>query len=266
MLTNMRHNLLTLTVRASPEIRNAFAKSLPQEILSELVIVMSDLPSGPTFAQPPKHQLQFNPAEIDIEQPRPSTKRSRKSEAATSIPSIPAIPTIPVIPAGDEPFEIKPLVKKAARRSEPTRRVSTNNRRASGPGLTEAIPLSPEKELEFCRDLIQRMFKGPGFWTRLVGPFKNPVDPAVDNVPNYFDVVKRPMDLRSIQAKMNKGEYATSAEFEADIRLIFQNCYEYWTQDDPIFKNCTDFENYFNNVWSTRHKWTTPTIKSELID
>jgi hypothetical protein len=254
-------SLLTLPVRASPEIRNAFAKSLPQEILSELVIVMSDLPATPAYTpQAPKHQLHFNHAEIDLEQPRPSTKRSRKSEVSTSVAA-----TATAVPVGDEPFEVKPTVKKVARRSEPNRRTS-NNRRTSGQGSAEIIPLSPEKDLEFCRDLIMRMFKGPGFWTRLVGPFKNPVDPAVDNVPNYFDVVKRPMDLRTIQAKMNRGEYATSAEFEADIRLIFQNCYEYWTQDDPIFKNCADFENYFNTVWSTRHKWTTPTIKAEVID
>jgi hypothetical protein len=248
--------LLTLAVRASPEIRNAFAKSLPQEILSELVIVMSDLPATPAYTpQAQKHQLHFNPSEIDIEQPRPLTKRSRKSEVA-----------IPAVPLGDEPVEIKPPpAKKAARKSEPNRRAS-NNRRVSSQVTTEVHPLSPEKEMEFCRDLIMRMFKGPGFWTRLVGPFKNPVDPTIDNVPNYFDVVKRPMDLRTIQGKMNRSEYATAAEFEADIRQIFQNCYEYWTQDDPIFKNCVDFENYFNTQWGARHKWSTPTIKTEIID
>ena len=243
-------------MRASPEIRNAFAKSLPQEILSELVIVMSDLPATPAYTpQGQKHQLHFNPAEIDIEQPRPATKRSRKSEVAT-----------PAAPFGDEPVEIKPPpVKKAARKSEPNRRAS-NNRRISTQVATEPVSLTAEKEMEYCRDLITRMFKGPGFWTRLVGPFKNPVDPTIDNVPNYFDVVKRPMDLRTIQAKMNRNEYATGAEFEADIRQIFQNCYEYWTQDDPIFKNCVDFENYFNTQWGARHKWNTPTIKTEVIE
>jgi len=244
-------------VRASPEIRNAFAKSLPQEILSELVIVMSELPAAPAYSvQAPKRQIQFQAGEIDNEQPRPAPKRSRKSEVGSS-----AAP----LGFGDEPFEIKPVIKKAARKSEPNRRVN-NNRRASGQVAAEIQPLSSEKEMDFCRDLIQRMFKGPGFWTRLVGPFKKPVDPTTDNVPNYFDVVKRPMDLQTIQGKMNRGEYVTAAEFEADIRLIFQNCYEYWTQDDAIFKNCTDFENYFNTQWAARHKWSFPVIKTEVID
>ena len=264
-------------VRASPEIRNAFAKSLPQEILSELVIVMSDLPSSPQVApisflpQPPQiHQppapQNFNPVshnhdnmDIDVEpragpspgsaRPRPPpnpNKRPRKSEAGFS--------------KDDDAFELKPPhVKKAARRSEP----NGNRRKSKGQSSENMIPLSADKEMNFCRDLIVRMLSGPGFWTRLVGPFRNPVDPIADNVPNYLTVVKRPMDLLTIRDKMARGEYATAADFEADVRQIFQNCYEYWTEKDAIFDTCIKFERYFNEKWDTRHKWVPGTIKSE---
>jgi hypothetical protein len=217
-------------VRASPEIRNAFAKSLPQEILSELVIVMSDLPALPTFApQAPKPQINL----IHNNPP-------------------------------DDVYEVKPIIKKA-RKSEPTARKI--NRRASGPNTApeNIVPLTPEEDLNYCRGMISRMLSGPGYWTRLVGPFRNPVDPVSDNVPNYFDVVKRPMDLRTIKGKMDRNEYTTAAEFEADIRLICQNCYEYWTENDKPFKDCLDFEDYFNKQWNARHKWA-PTIKTEIID
>ena len=59
-----------------------------------------------------------------------------------------------------------------------------------GEGRTFSTP--GEKDLAYCRHLITRMLSGPGFWTRLVGPFTNPVDPSIDNVPNYCDVVKKP--------------------------------------------------------------------------
>jgi hypothetical protein len=122
--------------------------------------------------------------------------------------------------------------------------------------------------MDFCRGLIERMIRGPGFWTRLVGPFKNPVDPVADNMPNYFDVVKHPMDLNTIRTKMSNGAYATAREFEADVRLIFQNCYEYWTQDDPIWKMCQDFENYFNTQWAERHEYRGPKnkVKPEFLE
>ena len=239
-------------MRASPSIRNEFAKSLPQEILSELVIVMSGFPSSPAYTpQSLKHKPYNNPVESDvIEQPRPANKRPRKSEVG--VDNV----------AGDEPYEVKPTTKKIARRSDAGRR---NSRRISTQ-VPVTIVESADKDLGFCRDLITRMLSGPGFWTRLVGPFTNPVDPQIDNIPNYFDVVKRPMCLRVVKAKLDNGEYASGSEFEADIRLIFQNCYEYWTQDDPIFKKCEEFENYFSEQWAKKHKWPGPQIKAEVID
>lgn len=234
-------------MRASPESRNDFAKSLPQEILSELVIVMSDLPAVPAYGDPVP-QVHFAPAQLGHvpEPPRPSNKRSRKSD-------------IGPFPGPDDAFEVKP-VKKQARKSEPSRR-TTNNSRA-----TQEVPLlTPEKDLDYCRGMIHRMVSGPGYWTRLVSNFKHPVDPVANNMPNYFAVVKRPMCLVDIKAKMDRNEYNTAGEFEADVRQIFQNCYEYWTQDDAIFKECERFEKYFNDQWSERHKYN-PKIKTEVID
>ncbi|KAF4635925.1 hypothetical protein G7Y89_g2172 [Cudoniella acicularis] len=243
-------------MRSSPDIRNTFAKSLPQEILSELVIVMSELPATPAYIpQALKHPLPNNPVEIDFEQARPVSKRARKSDAGI------------MNSAPDDAFEVKPVIKKPARKSEPGGR-KVKGRVASGrAGLSNApIVIDPEKDMVYCRDLIHRMLSGPGFWTRLVGPFRDPVDPTVHNAPNYFDVVKRPIDLNTIQRKMNNNEYTTSQEFEADIRLIFQNCYEYWTPEDPVFKDCENFEKYFNTKWAERHKWVPPYVKTEVID
>lgn len=249
-------------VRASPEIRNAFAKSLPQEILSELVIAMSELPAprapiqynyAPQIPHHSPNQVEIDVGPVDLPS-RPSisnpNKRNRKSDVGFNL--------------DNEAYEVKPTIKKVARRSEPS---SSNRRKSKGQSSAEnAIPMSADREMNFCRDLIFRMLSGPGYWTRLVGPFRNPVDPVADNVPNYFAVVKRPMDLITIRDKMTRGEYSTADEFEADVRLIFQNCYEYWTEHDQIFNTCLSFEKYFNEKWNARHKWVAPTIKAEVID
>jgi hypothetical protein len=252
-------------VRSSPYVRNDFARSLPKEILSELVIVMSELPTtsakktvktlSPTSAAAPFNQPvnHTRPIEIDAEQPRPY-KRARKSDLGV------------INGAPDDEFEVKPVIKKPARRSEPGRRVNrrASTQNASGPKAPSEM--DPETDLTYCKELIGRMLSGPGFWTRLVGPFKDPVDPVAHNCPQYFNVVKHPMCLRDIKGKMDRGEYVSSAEFEADIRLIFQNCFEYWQPQDPVFKDCEAFEKYFNEKWNMRHKWTPPTIKNEVID
>jgi hypothetical protein len=239
---------LTRTVCASPEIRNQFAKSLPQEILCELVITLSDLSAGPPVAHHQPHAIPAVHHIHELEPPRPSNKRNRKTD-------------IGPLPGPDDAFEVKPA-KKQARKSEPNRR-TTNNSRS---GALEPVPLSPEKELEFCRDLIVRMTSGPGYWTRLVAHFKHPVDPVAAGMPNYFAVVKRPMDLMTIRGRMERNEYPSSAEFLADVRQIFQNCYEYWTNEDSVFKDCERFEKYFSEQWNDRHKWIGPKIKAEVID
>ncbi|EPE31399.1 Bromodomain-containing protein [Glarea lozoyensis ATCC 20868] len=248
-------------MRGSPDVRNTFAKSLPQEILSELVIVMSDLPNTPTIVPRAinKHYLNNqNEAEYESPYAQPPQKRPRKSEAATA-------------PNGDDTFEVKHTVKKPSRKSEPvTRKPAKFHGRTTNNSASSSAPAQfandSDRDLAFCRDLITRMLSGPGFWTRLVGHFKDPVDPVAHNAPNYFSVVKRPMDLKQIKAKMDRNEYASSAEFEADVRLIFQNCYEYWTQSDQVFKDCENFERYFNEKWEKRNKWVPPTVKIETID
>lgn len=244
-------------MRASPNERSAFAQSLPQEILSSLVIVLSSMPANPTIptdlvTPPPiKHALLNYPEEIEIDQTRPSNKRARKS-------------AIDVVNTHDEVFEVKPTVRKPARKFEPGRRTT---RRVSAPAasLVNDPSFTPEMEMDYCRDLIKRMISGPGYWTRYVSNFKRPVDAVIDNAPNYFDVVKKPMCLNMMKTKMDRGDYKNGAEFEADIRLIFQNCYEYWTPTDSIWKECEVFEDFFNNQWAQRSKYARK-VKAEALE
>jgi hypothetical protein len=226
---------------------------------------MSGMPNTPTVAPRAigKHFLN-NSNEGQYESPYappsqsvpPPQKKARKSEAAA-------------LTNGDDTFEVKPTIKKPSRKSEPAARkpskVQSRMTNNSASASASAKPMDPAHELAYCRDLISRMLSGPGFWTRLVGSFKDPVDPVMHNAPNYFDVVKKPMDLKTIKSKMDRNLYQTSAEFEADVRLIFQNCFEYWTPEDHVFKECENLEKYFNEQWAKRHKWV-PNVKAEIID
>lgn len=75
------------------------------------------------------------------------------------------------------------------------------------------------------------------------------------------------MDLKTIKTKMDRSQYATAAEFESDVRRIFQNCYEYWTQDDGIWKACQELEKHFDQKFGARNRWTGPLgVKGEMLD
>ena len=79
--------------------------------------------------------------------------------------------------------------------------------------------------------------------------------PDEDGVPDYFEKVKRPMDLGTIKAKMDRGGYISDAEFAADIRQIFTNCYTYWKEGDAMWGTCVKFEKTFEERYSEMNKW-----------
>lgn len=95
----------------------------------------------------------------------------------------------------------------------------------------------------------------PGFWTRLVGPFKDPVDPLVDNVPDYFEKITKPMDLTTMKAKMDQNQYTSDEEFFADMNQIFTNCKTYWKPTETIYAACEKLEKTFLDKYSQMNKW-----------
>ena len=103
---------------------------------------------------------------------------------------------------------------------------------------------------------ILTKFQTPlGFWTRLVGPFKQPVDPVADSLPDYFEKVTRPMDLSTIKLKMDRDEYGDENEFLDDIRLIFSNCYAYWARTDSVWAACERLEKTFEEKYGHMARW-----------
>ena len=55
------------------------------------------------------------------------------------------------------------------------------------------------------------------------GIFNVPVDPEKQNLPTYYSIVQQPLDLGTIRDRLACGEYTSSRDLVADIRLVFQN-------------------------------------------
>lgn len=63
-----------------------------------------------------------------------------------------------------------------------------------------------------------------------------PVDAEALNLPDYFEVIKDPMDLSTIKKKMDAKQYANAEEFRDDIMLMCRNCFAYNPEDQPVNK------------------------------
>lgn len=58
-------------------------------------------------------------------------------------------------------------------------------------------------------------------------PFVLPVDPKRDQVLNYFDIIKEPMDLATVETNLTTGVYTSPSQFHAHINKIWINSYTF---------------------------------------
>jgi len=79
-------------------------------------------------------------------------------------------------------------------------------------------------------------------------PFQKPVNPSELGLPDYFDVVKRPMDLSAIKKKLDRNEYSQGSEALADFELMFSNCYLYNKPTDDVTLMCQEVESFFKQL------------------
>lgn len=53
-------------------------------------------------------------------------------------------------------------------------------------------------------------------------PFADPVDE--DYAPNYYTIIRKPMDLQRMEDRLDSGYYNSFSKFRTDFQLIVDNC------------------------------------------
>lgn len=70
-------------------------------------------------------------------------------------------------------------------------------------------------------------------------PFRVPVDPKQLNIPDYFEIIKKPMDMSEIKLKLETGSYKDPWEFVDDVWLMFENAWIYNRKTSRVYKYCS---------------------------
>ena len=63
--------------------------------------------------------------------------------------------------------------------------------------------------------------------------FHNPIKPS--EAPDYHEIIKRPMDLKTIKARVRDGQISTSNEYIRDIYTMFANSLMYNRPNSDIY-------------------------------
>lgn len=79
---------------------------------------------------------------------------------------------------------------------------------------------------ESCLQIMDKVMKRP-----CAALFLEPVDPERDGAPNYYNVVKRPVDLGTIRKRLENDEYSNIGAWNRDMNLIWGNAEKFNGKD-----------------------------------
>lgn len=110
-----------------------------------------------------------------------------------------------------------------------------------------------ELELKFCYEVLKEL-QAVKHWA-FAQFFYTPVDPVALNIPTYFQIIKKPMDLGTIMTKLENNAYEKASEFKEDVQLIFKNCYKFNPEGEFVHDCGRKLEEVFNKKWETKDSW-----------
>lgn len=123
--------------------------------------------------------------------------------------------------------------------------------------LNRTSTLSPAEIKAKCLDLLKVVMHHEHGWV-----FNVPVDPVELGLPDYLDIIKKPMDLGTIQKKLDRGDngqYHSLDEFCADVHLTFDNAILYNEEGSVVHTMAKQLK----DIFSMEHKKTMAGIMKE---
>ncbi len=80
--------------------------------------------------------------------------------------------------------------------------------------------------------------------------FSEPVDPVQLNLPDYFHIIRNPMDLGTIRNGINNSRYRTLADVAAHVRLVFDNAMTYNQPGSDVYPVAKEMLQAFEVQWA----------------
>ena len=75
--------------------------------------------------------------------------------------------------------------------------------------------------------------------------FNSPVDPVELGLPDYFEVIKNPMDLGTIRKKLENGVYTRIEDFTKHVNLTFENAMLYNPEGSVVYNMAKEMKDKF---------------------
>lgn len=191
-----------------------------------------------------EHRPSTNPPPVAQPPRRPASKPAAPSQVEKSQPS-PAF----AIPPNNNGV---PLIRRDSKLLDDRPKRPINPPKSKDIGYEQRKKkLSPE--LRFCDAVLSELMKAKHF--ELHQWFMQPVDPVALNIPSYYKIIKKPMDLETMRKKLDSGEYSNAKEFEKDFWQIGKNCRLFNGEDSLITERVKGLEELFKAEYAKKDAW-----------
>jgi hypothetical protein len=186
---------------------------------------MEPTPSGPPVAAPLQSSSQpvMPPAKPQSSPSMAHMKQAKKTPASSTPPG--------PVSSSSAPSEVKSTPKEATT-SAASKKGSEDHSLLNGfsveqltthlASLNRAAQLPPAKLKAKCIEVLKGLQTHQHGWV-----FNCPVDPIELGLPDYFEIIKKPMDLGSVHKKLDSGAYHAIEDFAGDCNLTFDNAMSY---------------------------------------
>lgn len=111
-------------------------------------------------------------------------------------------------------------------------------------------------ELQFSEEVLSDLMHPKNH--AINGWFLEPVDAEGLNIPHYYSIIKRPMDLGKVARMLKDGDITSIKDFDRNVRLIFSNCYTFngsVDQGNTVSFVASQLEGYYNNLMKDKDNW-----------
>ncbi|KAK7980784.1 hypothetical protein PG989_013241 [Apiospora arundinis] len=253
-------NIVTL---AALQVRNDLLGRLVEIAKNEEPLRIDKGKHQPTrHTEPRAAQVAAQRRQSQSSQPRPQPATSPKTKTETTATAVsrpspaPPTPASATGPAFALPPNGMPQIRRDSTRGDgdrPKRPINPPKNRdpdySSKPGLKKRL----DPELKFYGECLMEVKKAK-HWNHNQF-FLEPVDPVAFNIPTYFSIIKKPMDLGSMSQKLERGEYRTGKEIEKDMRQMVANSEQFNGQDSPVTISGQALEAIFKEEVAKKDAW-----------
>lgn len=102
-----------------------------------------------------------------------------------------------------------------------------------------------EVQLKYCSTILAKLKRNAN-----AGPFLKPVDHIALGIPDYHEKIKHPMDLSTIKSKLDSKVYESPDEFNSDMSLMFENCYNYNHPESAVYGMGKDLQKAYEGLYA----------------